>query len=105
VRATGARLGVVLRPRGSRSTADARAARRLRTRVAAASLGLQYPYRRLGDLLAAENVPWTSLARAPRAPRRDGTVGYYEWDGHWDADGHAAVAEALAPFVEALVRE
>jgi hypothetical protein len=30
---------------------------------------------------------------------------YYEWDAHWDAEGHAVVAEALAPFVETLLRD
>jgi len=47
-----------------------------------------------------------SLVPALRAHReRTGRSGYYEWDAHWDAEGHAVVAEALAPFVETLLRD
>jgi hypothetical protein len=32
-----------------------------------------------------------------------GRSGSYQWDGHWDADGHAVVATALEPFVARLL--
>ena len=107
VRATGARIGVVLGPAGIeldpriRGIQDA-----LFPAVETHRWDYEYPYRRLGELLGSEGVPWLSLVPALRENRaRTGRSGYYEWDAHWDAEGHAVVADALAPFVETLLRD
>jgi hypothetical protein len=107
VRATGARVGVVLGPAGIEVDPRIRALHAaLMPDVQARRWDYDYPYRRLGDLLASDGVPWMSLVPALRAHReRTGRSGYYEWDAHWDAEGHAVVADALAPFVETLVRD
>ena len=107
VRASGARIGVVLGPAGIEIDPRIRGFQAaFFPAVHARRWDYEYPYRRLGDLLASEGVPWMSLVPALRAHRaRTGRSGYYEWDAHWDAEGHTVVAEALAPFVETLLRD
>jgi lysophospholipase L1-like esterase len=63
-----------------------------------------YPYARLGALLTTWSVPWVSLEPALASHyAATGRSGAYAWDGHWNAEGHAVVADALEPFVTTLV--
>jgi hypothetical protein len=63
-----------------------------------------YPYERLEPVLTTLQVPWMSLAPAFAAHfAATGRSGAYDWDGHWDEEGHALVAEALEPFVARLL--
>ena len=64
-----------------------------------------YPERRLGHFLDSAGIPALSLAPALRSHHATtGVLGYYPWDGHWNAEGHAIVAEALTPFLESVLR-
>ena len=66
----------------------------------------EYPSKRLGAFLDGEAIRWVSLRPAfERHYRETGRPGAYVWDGHWDAEGHAVVADTLAPFVSGLVRD
>jgi hypothetical protein len=65
-----------------------------------------YPERRLTAFLDAAQVPVLSLLGPLRDQARTaGRLGYYVWDGHWNPDGHAAVAGAVASFVRTLLAE
>jgi hypothetical protein len=64
----------------------------------------EYPQRRLREFLDRAGIPVLALAPALRDHwARTGRLGYYPWNGHWDPDGHAVVADAVAPFVSALL--
>jgi hypothetical protein len=103
VRASGARLGVVLAP--WHVEYDPRSVLNLIfARGPGREWDYDYPYRRLGARLSEWNVPWISLVPAFAAHyAAAGRSGAYAWDGHWDAEGHAVVAEAIEPFVMRLL--
>jgi hypothetical protein len=70
------------------------------------SWDFDYPYRRLGARLSEWKVAWTSLAPAFAAHfAATGRTGAYDWDGHWDAEGHAVVAAVLDPFLRRLLAQ
>lgn len=54
--------------------------------------------------LREEQVPVLDLLPALRSHlEATGRSGYFVWDVHFDEDGHAVVADALAPFVERML--
>jgi len=103
VRETGAAVGVVLAP--WHVEYDPRSVlHMLFPRSGGRTWDFDYPYERLEPVLTRLQVPWMSLTPAFAAHfRATGRPGAYEWDGHWDADGHAVVATALDPFVTRLL--
>jgi hypothetical protein len=105
VRATGARFAVVLSPAGLEIDSRLLGWHILFAPVLATrTWDYAYPYERLGAVLDRAGIPWMSLVPALRAHYdATGRSGYYSWDAHWDAEGHAVVASALEPFVRSLV--
>jgi hypothetical protein len=97
VRAAGARFGIVLAPAGLEFVPHMRGWQEafypgLRGRT----WDFDHPYRRLADLLTREGIPWTFLLPPLCAHfAATGHPGYYDWDGHWDVEGHGVVADAL----------
>jgi hypothetical protein len=101
-RAAGVRFGVVLAPWQVEYDATSPLHRQFPPR-AGHPWEFDYPEERLGAVLGAHDIAWTSLRPALSAHHAaTGRTGAYAWDGHWDADGHAVVATALEPFVAAL---
>jgi hypothetical protein len=99
----GATLAVALAPAGYEYAPELRRLEGLVPPSRRRDLDYAYPYRRLGALLDAAQVPWLSLEPALHAYyAATGHSGCYEWDGHWTAEGHATVAAALEPFVRSL---
>jgi hypothetical protein len=54
---------------------------------------------------AARGIPMLPLLDPLRRARADGRRPYFATDIHWTANGHAVVAQALAPFVRAVLSE
>jgi len=104
VQSTGATLAVALAPAGYEYAPELRQVAALAPASRWRSADVGYPYRRLGALLDAARVPWLSLEPALRTRyAATGRPGCYAWDGHWTAEGHATVADALAPFLRSLI--
>lgn len=73
-------------------------------RLDAASHDPAYPVRRIEEFLAREGIPHVELLSPLRAAAaQSGWTGYFAWDPHLDASGHAVVATALTPFVADLL--
>jgi hypothetical protein len=104
-RASGADFAVVVAPAAQEYVPEERRLQRLRPRAGAVAWAYDYPHRRLAAFLAAHAIPSLSL-REPleRHFRETGRCGCYPWDGHWDAEGHGVVADALEPFVRQRLR-
>jgi len=104
VRASGARFGVALAPAGLEIDPGMRAWHDLFfPSVRGRAWDFGYPYRRLAGFFDREGIVWMSLLPPLRAHRAaTGRSGYFDWDTHWDSEGHAVVAEALRDFVLAL---
>ena len=63
-----------------------------------------YPSKRLRDFSASEGIEFLDLSPFLRDySQRTGEYLYFKQDGHLNAAGHAAVAEALAPAIERLL--
>jgi hypothetical protein len=104
VRAAGARLGVVLAPAGLEFDPAMRWDDLYFPALRERTWDFAYPHRRLEAVLDDAGVPHRSLLPALRAHHAaTGRSGYYRFDSHWDPEGHAVVADALAGFVEALI--
>jgi len=105
VRRTGARFGVAIAPGGPEYDRTLRGL--LPSRVPGdrqPDWDFEYPFRRLTEMLAREDVPSLSLLPSLRDHfATTGRTGTYDGDKHWNAEGHAVVARALAGFVSALV--
>jgi lysophospholipase L1-like esterase len=106
VRATGARFGVVVVPPSFEIDATQNVYLAMYPQLRERAWDYGYPERRLRSFLDELGVPVLSLVDALRTHRAEtGKLGYYAWDGHWDADGHAVVADAVAPFVRTLLSQ
>lgn len=55
----------------------------------------------LADFCAAESIPFFSATPSLDALARNGEIGYWLTDTHWDPHGQAAVAEALVKHLDA----
>jgi len=105
VRRSGMRFGVALAPAALEYDPAERWLEAAYPALRGRTWDWDYPYGRLQPLLRAHDVPVVSLAPALRdAFARTGRCGCWDWDGHWDAEGHATVAAALEPLVRTLVR-
>jgi hypothetical protein len=105
VRDSGAAVGVVLAP--WHVEYDPRSVLHLLfARSGGRAWEFGYPYERLGAVVTKLGVPWMSLAPTFAAHyAATGRTGAYEWDGHWNAEGHTLVATALEPFILRLMYE
>ena len=104
VRASGARFGVVLGPACLEFDPRLRWPSMADPVVREHDWRFVYPYTRLQHFLTAEKIDWLSLQPALRTHFiKTGELTCYLWDGHWNAAGHAVVAESLAPFVMRLL--
>ncbi len=106
VEEAGARLAVAVVPaREAVSPAAWQSMLRLLPALTATPHDPTYPVIRITGFLEREGIPYVSLLPALRAEaERTGKSGYFSWDVHFDADGHAVVAASLAPFVGALLQ-
>jgi lysophospholipase L1-like esterase len=101
----GATLAVALAPAGYEYAPEMRRLEGFLPASRRRDLDYAYPYRRLGALLDAAQIPWLSLEPVLRAHyATTGRSGCYVWDGHWNPEGHAVVAAALEPFLRSLLR-
>jgi hypothetical protein len=96
-------FGVALAPAGFEYDPSLRLHERIYPATRDVAWRYDYPYERLGAFLDREAIRWVTLRPAlERHYRGTGRSGCYVWDGHWTPEGHAVVAEALAPFVTDL---
>ena len=98
VEARGARLVVVvLNSREEVSPARMDTMRAFNPDLAKADLDPDKPNRLIGRFLARRGIPAIALLDAFRERfGRDGSPGFFEWDIHWTAAGHALAAERMA---------
>jgi hypothetical protein len=74
--------------------------------ASAAMYDPELPIRRITAVLQGDGIPYLDLLPALRdAAARTGSTGFYDYDPHLNEEGHARVAEALAPFLAALVAD
>jgi lysophospholipase L1-like esterase len=60
-------------------------------------------FRTVSRFLRRERIPYVALLERFRAHLREtGVDGYYQWDPHWNAAGHALAAEVIAEGLEDL---
>src|SRR5262249_6568232 len=70
----------------------------------ARGLDYDYPHRRLADFLTRHGIPWVSLLPSLRAYyAATERSGCYDWDGHWDPEGHRVAAGVLKEFLQRLL--
>jgi lysophospholipase L1-like esterase len=102
VRRDGAAFGIVVISGGYEVSEQRLRARAALLRVPRALFVRDRSHRRAMRFVRRRGVPHTDLLPVfRRRLEESGRDGYYRWDPHWNADGHAFAAEHLAPWLEA----